>query len=177
MAYSAGTKLGPYEIVAPIGAGGMGEVYRAHDSRLQRDVAIKVSVLRLRPDAYRKRLKMIVNRSLIVCIVVRAVVASCRHQCEKAYRKGTVVLSTYMHESPSCRNGMSVCVRNERMPIAFGPEYGTYCSPRSRWLPLSALRAPRAPISIAHPQAIPCGKWGVRSESYGTTSLREPMNV
>ena len=43
MAYSAGTKLGPYEIVAPIGAGGMGEVYRAHDSRLQRDVAIKVS--------------------------------------------------------------------------------------------------------------------------------------
>src|ERR1022692_2134687 len=43
MAYSAGTKLGPYEIAAPIGAGGMGEVYRAHDSRLQRDVAIKVS--------------------------------------------------------------------------------------------------------------------------------------
>jgi hypothetical protein len=43
MAYSAGTKLGPYEIVAPIGAGGMGEVYRAHDSRLQHDVAIKVS--------------------------------------------------------------------------------------------------------------------------------------
>ena len=38
-----GTKLGPYEIVAKIGAGGMGEVYRAHDARLQRDVAIKVS--------------------------------------------------------------------------------------------------------------------------------------
>src|SRR6202162_3998542 len=39
----AGEKLGPYEILAPIGAGGMGEVYRAHDSRLNRDVAIKVS--------------------------------------------------------------------------------------------------------------------------------------
>jgi eukaryotic-like serine/threonine-protein kinase len=39
---SAGTRLGPYEIVAPIGAGGMGEVYRAKDSRLGRDVAIKV---------------------------------------------------------------------------------------------------------------------------------------
>jgi serine/threonine protein kinase len=43
MALSPGDKLGPYEILAPIGAGGMGEVYRAHDSRLNRDVAIKVS--------------------------------------------------------------------------------------------------------------------------------------
>src|SRR5712691_8024107 len=43
MALSVGDKLGPYEILAPIGAGGMGEVYRAHDSRLNRDVAIKVS--------------------------------------------------------------------------------------------------------------------------------------
>jgi len=39
---SAGSRLGPYEIVAPIGAGGMGEVYRARDSRLSREVAIKV---------------------------------------------------------------------------------------------------------------------------------------
>ena len=39
---SAGTKLGPYEIVAPLGAGGMGEVYRAHDAKLHRDVAIKI---------------------------------------------------------------------------------------------------------------------------------------
>ena len=37
------TRLGSYEILAPIGRGGMGEVYRAHDSRLNRDVAIKVS--------------------------------------------------------------------------------------------------------------------------------------
>ncbi|HZI66080.1 MAG TPA: serine/threonine-protein kinase, partial [Thermoanaerobaculia bacterium] len=39
---SAGTRLGPYEIVAPIGAGGMGEVYRARDTRLERTVAVKV---------------------------------------------------------------------------------------------------------------------------------------
>jgi eukaryotic-like serine/threonine-protein kinase len=43
MPLSAGTELGPYKIIAPISAGGMGEVYRAHDSRLDRDVAIKVS--------------------------------------------------------------------------------------------------------------------------------------
>ena len=43
MPLSVGDKLGPYEILAPIGAGGMGEVYRARDPRLNREVAIKVS--------------------------------------------------------------------------------------------------------------------------------------
>ena len=43
MTLSPGDKLGPYEILAPLGAGGMGEVYRARDPRLNRDVAIKIS--------------------------------------------------------------------------------------------------------------------------------------
>jgi eukaryotic-like serine/threonine-protein kinase len=47
MALGAGTRLGPYEVVAQIGVGGMGEVYRAHDTKLDRDVAIKVL-----PDAF-----------------------------------------------------------------------------------------------------------------------------
>jgi eukaryotic-like serine/threonine-protein kinase len=50
MPLPAGTKLGPYEIRAPIGAGGMGEVYRARDSRLNRDIAIKVLPERLAQD-------------------------------------------------------------------------------------------------------------------------------
>src|ERR1035438_2752961 len=51
MPLSAGDKLGPYEIVAPLGAGGMGEVYRARDSKLNRDVAIKVLPAAVSADA------------------------------------------------------------------------------------------------------------------------------
>src|SRR5262249_45657013 len=46
MALSAGSRLGPYEILAPLGAGGMGEVYRARDPRMGREVAIKLSAER-----------------------------------------------------------------------------------------------------------------------------------
>ena len=42
MPLSTGARIGPYEIVGPLGAGGMGEVYRARDSRLRRDIALKI---------------------------------------------------------------------------------------------------------------------------------------
>jgi hypothetical protein len=55
MALTSGTKIGPYEIVSSLGAGGMGEVYRATDTRLGRDVAIKVLPEALARDAERLR--------------------------------------------------------------------------------------------------------------------------
>lgn len=55
MGLATGTKLGPYEIQSPLGAGGMGEVYRARDTRLERTVAIKILPAHLSSDAARKQ--------------------------------------------------------------------------------------------------------------------------
>src|ERR1700726_3905726 len=55
MPLATGDKLGPYEILAPVGKGGMGEVYRARDTRLHRDVAIKVLPQAFATEAARER--------------------------------------------------------------------------------------------------------------------------
>jgi eukaryotic-like serine/threonine-protein kinase len=55
MSLSLGTKLGPYEIVAPLGAGGMGEVYRARDTRLNRTIAIKILPANISTDPVAKQ--------------------------------------------------------------------------------------------------------------------------
>ena len=55
MSLSLGDRFGPYEILAPIGKGGMGEVYQARDTRLHRDVAIKVLPQAFATDAARER--------------------------------------------------------------------------------------------------------------------------
>ena len=53
MAVRPGDRIGPYEVLRPLGVGGMGEVYQARDARLQRDVAVKVLPDRHRCDARR----------------------------------------------------------------------------------------------------------------------------
>src|SRR5713101_4410750 len=50
MTITVGTRLGPYEVLGPIGAGGMGEIWRARDTRLGRDVAVKVLPERVAQD-------------------------------------------------------------------------------------------------------------------------------
>jgi serine/threonine protein kinase len=55
MSYPAGSKLGTYEVLSPLGAGGMGEVYRARDTRLGREVAIKILPVERLADENRRR--------------------------------------------------------------------------------------------------------------------------
>ncbi len=55
MTLAAGSRLGPYEILAPLGAGGMGEVYRAKDAKLGREIAVKVLPETVAADPDRRR--------------------------------------------------------------------------------------------------------------------------
>jgi serine/threonine protein kinase len=105
MTLGAGEKLGPYELIAPIGAGGMGEVYRARDTKLEREVAIKVLPEAVARDAERlarfeREAKVLATlnhpniaqiygfeesdnvRALIMELVRGQIFAACRHGAE-----------------------------------------------------------------------------------------------
>jgi serine/threonine protein kinase len=66
LSLTAGTRLGPYEILAPLGAGGMGEVYRVRDSKLGRDIALKVLPEEFFEDADRVALERDVPPTIVV---------------------------------------------------------------------------------------------------------------
>jgi eukaryotic-like serine/threonine-protein kinase len=72
MSLSAGTRIGPYQIVSSLGAGGMGEVYRARDSKLNREVALKIL-----PEGFSSDLDRLARfrREAQVCAVPRLGIA------------------------------------------------------------------------------------------------------
>ena len=81
-----GTKLGPYEIQSPLGAGGMGEVYRARDTRLERDVTVKVLPTNLSSDSsLRQRLdreaKAVSNSQKQLCEFLTSDCSSVNRRC------------------------------------------------------------------------------------------------
>ena len=79
MTICSGTELGPYEILAPIGAGGMGEVYRARDTKLDRDVAVKVL-----PDTFARDPERVARRrDLLSGLPPNAESRSGYHECRK----------------------------------------------------------------------------------------------
>src|SRR6516162_2141189 len=105
MALSTGTRLGPYEVLAPIGAGGMGEVYRARDSRMGRDVAIKVAAERF-SDRFERE--------------VRAVAALNHPNICHIYDVGPNYLVMELVEGPTLADRIKAgpCSLEEALPIA-----------------------------------------------------------
>ncbi len=98
MALEAGTKLGPYEILSALGAGGMGEVYKAKDTRLDRTVAIKVLPSHLSDNA---RLKERFEREARECLGVAAGSYGKKTESSPCSRTNWLALSTILSRRTS----------------------------------------------------------------------------
>src|SRR5271168_579857 len=109
MALTSGTRLGPYEILALLGAGGMGEVYRARDTRLGRDVAIKILPANFAEDPARRQRFEREARSISklshpnICVI---------HDIGRDGATDFMVME--------CLEGETLSRRLERGPMAFG---------------------------------------------------------
>jgi Protein kinase domain len=102
MTLSAGDRLGPYEILSPLGAGGMGEVYRARDAKLERDVAVKVLPERLASDA--DSLSRFDREARAVAALSHPNILSTGRRCGSAWRRARsprARLSSMRRRSPA----------------------------------------------------------------------------
>ena len=117
MRLTPGTKLGPYEIIAPLGAGGMGEVYRAHDTRLGREVAVKVLPESLSRDA--DRLRRFETEARAVAALNHPNILAIHDIGEQ---KGMPFLVSELLEGHSLREEMSGGVLPMRRAVEFGTE-------------------------------------------------------
>jgi serine/threonine protein kinase len=116
MTLTSGTKLGPYEILAPLGAGGMGEVYRARDTRLDRDVAIKVLPEAFARDA--ERLRRFETEARVVAALDHPNILSIH---DIGQHEGTPYLVSECLEGHSLRQELSAGA----LPLRRAVEYGT----------------------------------------------------
>ena len=108
MALPVGTSIGPYQVTAPLGAGGMGEVYRARDARLQRDVALKVL-----PEAFAsdpERLARLKREAQVLAGLNHPGIAAI-YGFEEA--DGTHALVLELVEGPT----LADCLRSGRVPV------------------------------------------------------------
>jgi serine/threonine protein kinase len=115
MPLSAGTKIGPYEILSPIGAGGMGEVYRARDSRLGRDVALKIL-----PDSFARdndRLRRFEQESRAVAALNHPNILAIHDVGE---HNGTPFLVSELLEGETLREILSEGALSQRKTIDYG---------------------------------------------------------
>ena len=115
MALSPGTRLGPYEIAAPLGAGGMGEVYRAKDTRLGREVAIKVLPAEVAGDA--ERLARFRREAHVLASLNHPGVAAI-YGLEEADSKPFLVLELVEGETLQERMGRGRIPLEEALPVA-----------------------------------------------------------
>ena len=115
MALTPGTRLGPYEITAQIGVGGMGEVYRATDTNLKRDVAIKVLPESVAGDA--ERLARFQREAEVLAALNHPNIAQI-HGLEKS--AGTIALVMELVEGPTLENRIAqgAIPVDEALPIA-----------------------------------------------------------
>src|SRR5947208_3660193 len=115
MPLAAGTRLGPYEIVAPIGAGGMGEVYRARDTTLNRDVAIKVRPELFASDA--ERLVRFTREAQTLAALNHPNIAHI-HGLEESGGVKALVMELVEGEDLAQRLGRGAIPLDEALPIA-----------------------------------------------------------